>query len=450
MKNITLDKNEKEFFFEKGYLVMENILDEADLQPVIEEINDEIDIRARKLQESGKLSNLHEDKPFETRLAGISQETAKLAVSIWGGILHGPAIFHLITNSKLLDVAESFCGEEVIASSVYRLRPKIPNFGYGEVPAHQDSGYFEPFCDDDLVLTMWIPLVDTYPENGCLWVIPGSHRPGRIYPTADHGQPDEFDPTDEAYGFDDSGAVPVEVKAGAVVFFNGYLLHRSHRNRSDGTRMALVNHYMNAWSPLPWMLEHGIDVGTNDNRRVTMIRGTDPYADTPIVEPPEITFVRAATGRSAIDDPLHIDTSVTIAAPIDVVWATLNDLGSYGDWNPYIIDLSGTGEPGTTVTVTSRPGGGDDMSYDVDVVSADSPRQLRWNGGFPDRSQWDTDHRWDLTETDHHTTVVRHHERFSGTLADDILAANGKQIRSDFKVFNEALKAEAERRFEAG
>ncbi len=42
MKNITVDKKEKEFFFEKGYLVIENILDEADLQPVIEEINDEI------------------------------------------------------------------------------------------------------------------------------------------------------------------------------------------------------------------------------------------------------------------------------------------------------------------------------------------------------------------------------------------------------------------------
>ena len=118
-----LEKSKKEFFQEEGYLVLEGILDEADLQPVIDEINQEINLRARKLMDSGNLSKLYEDKPFETRLAAISQETAKLAVSIWGGILHGPSIFYLITNPKLLDVAASFCGEEIIASSVYRLMP---------------------------------------------------------------------------------------------------------------------------------------------------------------------------------------------------------------------------------------------------------------------------------------------------------------------------------------
>jgi phytanoyl-CoA hydroxylase len=246
MKNITFDKNEKEFFFEKGYLVMENILDEADLQPVIEEINDEIDIRARKLQESGKLSNLHEDKPFETRLAGISQETAKLAVSIWGGILHGPAIFHLITNSKLLDVAESFCGEEVIASSVYRLRPKIPNFGYGEVPAHQDSGYFEPFCDDDLVLTMWIPLVDTYPENGCLWVIPGSHK-GEVVDHIMHESGKYLAIEDDLMPKEDLVFCPVP--KGGILLLTNKTIHGSEKNKTDVVRWSMDLRYQSATLP---------------------------------------------------------------------------------------------------------------------------------------------------------------------------------------------------------
>ena len=70
-----------------------------------------------------------------------------MALSLWNGVLHGPGFFALITNPKLLDVAESLCGEELIASSVYRLRPKIPNYNYGAVPWHQDSAYFEPYCD---------------------------------------------------------------------------------------------------------------------------------------------------------------------------------------------------------------------------------------------------------------------------------------------------------------
>ena len=63
-----------------------------------------------------------------------------------------------------------------------------------------------------------------------------------MHQTRDHHNPDEFDPTDEAFGFDDSPAIPVEVKTGDVVFFNGYLLHRSMKNRSTHTRRALVNH----------------------------------------------------------------------------------------------------------------------------------------------------------------------------------------------------------------
>ena len=89
-------------------------------------------------------------------------------------------------------------------------------------------------------------------ENGCSWVIPGSHKSGVLYPQKPHGRNDEFDASNESYGFDESLEIPVEVPAGSVVFFNGYLLHRSKRNTSSGYRRALVNHYMSMNSLLPW------------------------------------------------------------------------------------------------------------------------------------------------------------------------------------------------------
>jgi phytanoyl-CoA hydroxylase len=159
---------------------------------------------------------------------------------------------------------------------------------------HQDERYI-PTRDRSLV-GAWIALDDATIENGCLWVIPGSHRHGYLHPTRDHGRPDEFDPSDEAYGFDDSAAVPVEVRAGDVVFFNGYLLHRSLRNRATTSRRALVNHYMNAWSTLPWMTDQGVDVGRIDTRMVVPVVGDDPYAWKGYDEVPSSTFVRPATG----------------------------------------------------------------------------------------------------------------------------------------------------------
>ena len=95
---------------------------------------------------------------------------------------------------------------------------------------HQDEIYI-PTRDRSLI-GAWIAMDDATIENGCLYVIPGSHRMGYLYPQKGHENPDEFDFAPESFGFDESAEVPVEVKAGALVFFNGYLLHRSRKNRS--------------------------------------------------------------------------------------------------------------------------------------------------------------------------------------------------------------------------
>ena len=165
---------------------------------------------------------------------------------------------------------------------------------------HQDERFI-PTRDRSLV-GAWIAVDDADIDNGCLWVLPGSHRTGQLWPTRDHGKPELFDPTDESFGFDDEAAIPVEVSAGSVVFFNGYLLHRSLPNRSTRRRMALVNHYMNAWSPLPWMMEQGIDVGTTDYRTIVPTSGTDPYAWRGVSDPPLQTFVRPNAGSQNADD----------------------------------------------------------------------------------------------------------------------------------------------------
>lgn len=143
---------------------------------------------------------------------------------------------------------------------------------------HQDE-HFIPTRDRSLVAA-WIALDDANVDNGCLWVIPGSHRPGVIYP--DRDQDDRrFDCTNEAYGFpySDEDAVPVEIPAGAALIFNGYLLHRSLENSGKrGYRRAIVDHYMSAESLLPWgPLPEGGYVGDHDWRDIEMVAGSDPY-----------------------------------------------------------------------------------------------------------------------------------------------------------------------------
>jgi len=117
-------------------------------------------------------------------------------------------------------------------------------------------------------------------DNGCLWIIPGSNRPGVLWPMYPHDD-GRYDCSEMAYDFPytDDDAIAVEVPAGAVVFFNGYTLHKSEPNRRpEGFRRALVNHYMSAESLLPWFVEPDVCTARMDYRDIVMVAGVDPHA----------------------------------------------------------------------------------------------------------------------------------------------------------------------------
>lgn len=161
---------------------------------------------------------------------------------------------------------------------------------------HQDEHYI-PTRDRSLC-GAWVALDDATVGNGCLWVVPGSHGTGYLYPTRQHGN-DEYDLSGEAFdntdptftSFDQHDPVPVEVRAGGVVFFNGHLLHKSLKNRSQGSyRRALVGHYANAWTTLPWERSGGI--ARDDYRVVVPVTGADPYAWKGYGDQPDRVFIR--------------------------------------------------------------------------------------------------------------------------------------------------------------
>ncbi len=177
-------------------------------------------------------------------------------------------------------------GVKAMQSMLFVKPPGFPGQAW-----HQDERFI-PTRNRSLV-GAWIALDDATEANGCLRVLPRSHQPGVIHRFKPHGRTDEFDTADEAYGFDDSGEVLVEVTAGSVVFFNGYLLHRSFKNRSDGYRRALVNHYCSASTLLPWGDALEGHAATADFRAVVPVVGTDPYAWKGLDQPTGGVFVRS-------------------------------------------------------------------------------------------------------------------------------------------------------------
>jgi len=182
----------------------------------------------------------------------------------------------VLRNPRIVDALTGVIGPNVKAMQSMLF---IKSEGKPGQAWHQDE-FFIPTRDRSLT-AVWIALDDATIENGCLWVLPGSHRRGVIYPAREQDDP-RFDCTTEAFDFPytDDQSVPVEVPAGTAVVFNGYLLHRSLENSGrHGYRRALANHYMSAESLLPWRpptaREH---MGIADFRDVVLVAGEDPYA----------------------------------------------------------------------------------------------------------------------------------------------------------------------------
>lgn len=107
-----------------------------------------------------------------------------------------------------------------------------------ELPWHQDNGY-TPLVPEEYV-TCWLALDDAELDNGCLWVIPGSHHQGTLTHRNGAG------PFRVGYEGPDTDGVAVPVARGSVLAFSSLLMHRSGPNVTDRQRRAWIIQYCGA------------------------------------------------------------------------------------------------------------------------------------------------------------------------------------------------------------
>jgi hypothetical protein len=106
---------------------------------------------------------------------------------------------------------------------------------------HQDQRYLR--VEPGTCMAAWMALEDCDEENGCMFMVPGSHTLPILCP----GVADLEDSWGHDFVAPPPGmeAVPVTMKAGDVVFFNGQVIHGSHKNHSETRfRRILVGHYI--------------------------------------------------------------------------------------------------------------------------------------------------------------------------------------------------------------
>jgi phytanoyl-CoA hydroxylase len=143
-------------------------------------------------------------------------------------------------------------------------------------PWHQDSHYFR--LDKQPQVGVWVAISEATLENGCLWVMPGSHAAGHIFehipdrrPTANRGYL-------EIVSEDTSGRIPTLMAPGDVLFFHSYLMHMSTDNVAQSRRSAMVYHYGRAGTQA--LTPETAAALSRVNRWLPVRRGAEPVAQT--------------------------------------------------------------------------------------------------------------------------------------------------------------------------
>lgn len=251
-----LTETQIDAFNRDGYLVVEDVIDEATRKAVV----DEYAVLFDDLYDTWHAEGL---VPKPTPGMGFWD---KLDVAFRGGFdwyqpldislphaditdetpMHfGPAVFAMATHKRILDIVAQLIGPEITSNPIQHVRIKPPE---GQVDAaeerahivstdwHQDKGVTLETADNTDMVTVWLAITDATVENGCLQVKPGMRETMLPHCSLKQtGIRDQYLPKD--------AAVPCPVKAGGAVIFHPLTPHASLANRSNSYRWSFDLRY---------------------------------------------------------------------------------------------------------------------------------------------------------------------------------------------------------------
>jgi hypothetical protein len=126
-------------------------------------------------------------------------------------------------------------------ASLFSDKLNVKRPGGAPFPWHQEGPYWAYGAQQlDKIVSVLVYLDDATKENGCLWVIAGSHTRGTLQGLRDRGVLGALYTDVDLI---DGEAVPVELPAGSAIWFHRDLVHGSQSNRSQTSRRVFVLAY---------------------------------------------------------------------------------------------------------------------------------------------------------------------------------------------------------------
>jgi ectoine hydroxylase-related dioxygenase (phytanoyl-CoA dioxygenase family) len=219
-----LNREQVGSFFKDGYVIVKNFCSKAEVDRMY-------------------ATAIEDDAMTKNALLLNDQTGRKTKLSLW--FTPGNDVFGYLTRSEKMvnSVARLLDSDAPVCHFHSKLMQKEPRVG-GAWEWHQDYGYWykNQFMFPDQLVSVMVALTTANKENGCLQVIKGSHKLGRV----NHGFAGEqvgADMTMVNNALKTMEHIYVELEPGDALFFHSNILHRSEANLSDHPRWSIISCY---------------------------------------------------------------------------------------------------------------------------------------------------------------------------------------------------------------
>ncbi|XP_017777728.1 PREDICTED: phytanoyl-CoA dioxygenase, peroxisomal-like [Nicrophorus vespilloides] len=226
-----LTPEQRDFYEENGYIIFRKLLPDEDL-----------DICKQRFLDvcNGKVSVVSVIKDIKVKATGETRPEYlfnKIQEIVYDDVFYK----HYASHPNLVEAVKKFIGPNVTAThSMVINKPPVTSELYATHHLHQDLHYF-PFRPADKIVAAWTAMEEVTVENGCLYVLPGSHKGPLL-------QHKNIDPAKKMLfyglkGYDDIPKVNLIMEKGDTVFFHPHLMHGSGLNTTKGFRKSISIHF---------------------------------------------------------------------------------------------------------------------------------------------------------------------------------------------------------------
>ena len=218
-----LNQDQINQYREQGFTVFPDFLDSKQVQEFKEETESLTSGNTLKNHDVSKMEMEKDQGPEGTKVRRLYEPCT-----------YYPVFRDYSESPKMLECIESLIGPNIICH-YSKLNMKPPKIG-AIVEWHQDLSYYPLTNRDSLAVLLYLD--DASNENGCLKILPNSHKE----PLMDHSKDGLFHGliTED---FDTSNSIDIEGKAGTAIFMNCMTPHSSNQNRSPFPRRTLIVSY---------------------------------------------------------------------------------------------------------------------------------------------------------------------------------------------------------------